>query len=105
MKTAHVVLSLFVVILLLAGCDLMLIGKDVQFIEPSNTIITEERTVSGFTGIDFSTFGKVVLTQGDTEVADHQRQRQHRADGQDLRRWRNPANLYGRRHQYHQHDR
>ena len=67
MKTAHVVLSLFVVILLLAGCDLMLIGKDVQFIEPSNTIITEERTVSGFTGIDFSTFGKVVLTQGDTE--------------------------------------
>ena len=52
MKTAHVVLSLFVVILLLAGCDLRLNGKDVQFIEPSNTIITEERTVSGFTGID-----------------------------------------------------
>ena len=105
MKTAHVVLSLFVVILLLAGCDLMLIGKDVQFIEPSNTIITEERTVQRVHRHRFQHLWQSRPDPGRYQVADHQRQRQHRADGQDLRRWRNPANLYGRRHQYHQHDR
>lgn len=36
-------------------------------ITPSDTIITDQRDVSGFTAIDMATFGKVVITQGDTE--------------------------------------
>ena len=43
-------------------------------ITPSDTIITEQRDVSGFTGIDMGTFGKVVITQGDDQIVDHQGQ-------------------------------
>ncbi len=67
MKTIYAIISLFVAVLMLTGCGPIIIGGNGKTITPSNTIITEERTVSGFTGIDFSTFGRVVLTQGDTE--------------------------------------
>jgi tellurite resistance-related uncharacterized protein len=36
-------------------------------ITPSNNIISENRDVSGFSAIEFSTFGKLNIVQGDTE--------------------------------------
>jgi hypothetical protein len=74
MKTLYASLSLLVVAALLTGCgpcgvDLgpLLRRFEAKGITPSDTIITDERTVSGFTGVDMRTFGKVVLTQGDAE--------------------------------------
>lgn len=67
MKTLYAILSLFIAALLLASCTFRPFDNDRNTITPSDTIITEERTVSGFTGIDFRTFGQVILKQGDTE--------------------------------------
>ena len=72
MKTTYKYLSLVLVALLiallLAGCwNLNLSRFGVKSIKPSNVIITEERDVSGFSAIDFSTFGKMIIAQGDSE--------------------------------------
>ncbi len=67
MKTSRYLVFFFVAALLLAGCRLSINGKNVKLIEPSKTIITEERSINGFTGINFSTFGKVILIQGSTK--------------------------------------
>lgn len=67
MKTPSAILILFIVGLFLAGCQFRSFGEDIKLITPSDIIVTEERTVSGFTGIDFRTFGKVILIQGHTE--------------------------------------
>ena len=74
MKTWHASLLLLLVAALLTGCcgGVTQLGQLVREVKaksitPSDTIITDERTVSGFTGIDMRTFGRVVLTQGDTE--------------------------------------
>jgi hypothetical protein len=68
MKRSIVFLPLVLIVALTVACsrltDLVPGGNAIT---PSDTIITEERDVSGFTGIDMSTFGKVVLTQGEDE--------------------------------------
>ncbi len=65
MKTSITVLPVLLAALLLSSCGLAIGGKNV--VRPSNNIITETRDVSGITGIDFKTFGQVIITQGDTE--------------------------------------
>lgn len=74
MKTWHAFLPLVLVVALLSGCcgqltQLTQLGRELKAksITPSDTIITDERAVSGYTGIDMRTFGRVVLTQGDSE--------------------------------------
>lgn len=49
------------------ACNAINLPPDAKSITPSNNIITETRDVSGSTGIDFRTFGEVVITQGETE--------------------------------------
>lgn len=56
-----------IAILLLSACDIQLPPKSLGFVEPSDTLITEERPVVGFDGIDFSTIGEVIITQGESE--------------------------------------
>ena len=62
MKTFNRFLILIIVAMLAIGCNLNL-----NVITPSNVIISENREVSDFSAIDFSTFGKVNIMQGDTE--------------------------------------
>lgn len=66
MKTKAIVTSLLVISMLLASCS-VLSNMGVKVITPSNTIISENRDVSGFNAIDFSTFGKINVLQGDKE--------------------------------------
>lgn len=66
MNTKSITLTILIAALLLSGCTaLPLIGDRV--VTPSDVIITEDRSVSGFSAIDFSTYGTVDITQGDTE--------------------------------------
>jgi len=67
MKTLCGFLSILVIATTLLGCRMFPIPLGKQFIKPSNNIITETRDVSGFTSIDMGAFGKVVITQGDSE--------------------------------------
>jgi hypothetical protein len=71
MKTVTIMFTILLAASLLAGCstltDLVQKAKDVETITPSDTIITESRDVTGFTKIDMSTFGEVILTQGASE--------------------------------------
>jgi hypothetical protein len=66
MKSKTVYTSLIILSVLLAGCS-VLSNAGVKVINPSSTIISENRDVSGFTAIDFSTVGKVNIIQGDQE--------------------------------------
>ena len=60
-------LSFFLVVsLVLISCNL-LTNVGVRSITPSNTIISENRDVSGFNAIQFGTLGKVNLIQGEQE--------------------------------------
>jgi hypothetical protein len=72
MKNTITFLTLLLAALLLSGCGafpgLILADQDVETITASDTIITETRDVAGFDKIDMSTFGKVILTQGDAEA-------------------------------------
>lgn len=68
MKTRPFLFILFISAMLLISCNLTINGQEVSFIEPSDTIITEERPVGSFTAIEFSTFGRLILTQGETET-------------------------------------
>jgi hypothetical protein len=67
MKTFQISFSMLVAAVLLTGCTLVSMGKNIQPMTPSDVVITENRSVTGFTGIDFSTFGKVTITQGTSE--------------------------------------
>lgn len=68
MRTNRVFCYLLITALLVISCrNLTIFGKNVDAITPSDNIITEQRTVSGLTGIDIRTFGRVLLTQGDSE--------------------------------------
>jgi hypothetical protein len=62
-----VALLVGIALLLIASCGMFPFGNSPNTITPSDTIITESRNVSGFTGIDFGTFGSVVISQGSTE--------------------------------------
>jgi hypothetical protein len=67
MKTPVRLVSMFFAIVFLAACGFSPFSKEVKLITPSNVIITEERAVSGFTGIDMGAFGRVIISQGETE--------------------------------------
>ena len=67
MKTTSVILWFVFVGVLIAGCGIMQIGQNVKTIPASNTIVSETRTASGFTGINVRTLGQVILSQGDNE--------------------------------------
>jgi len=68
MRTRYIYLSLLILAMLFLGCTSLiptsLGGKNIT---PSDVIITDKRDVGAFTGIDMRGFGKMVLTQGDTQ--------------------------------------
>jgi len=66
MKVRTIFVTLIILTMLLTSCS-VLTDMGVRVITPSNTIISENRTVSGFSAIDFSTFGKINIMQGNTE--------------------------------------
>ena len=66
MKTRILIIPLFFVSILLVSCGL-LTNFGVRVITPSNNIVSENRDVAGFSAIDFSTFGKINILQGDSE--------------------------------------
>ena len=68
MKTKLIFLPIFLTALLAISCQgISLVDLNKDAIRPSNVIITEQRDLSGYTGIDMRTFGKMVLSQGDRE--------------------------------------
>ncbi len=67
MKVRYLLAYLITLTLLLSSCSI-LSNFGVKVITPSNNIIGETRQVSGFTGVDFSTFGKVNMIQSNTET-------------------------------------
>lgn len=66
MKTRTLIISILLMSLLLVSCS-VLTNAGVKVITPSNVNISENRDVSGFSAIDFSTIGKINVMQGDTE--------------------------------------
>jgi Putative auto-transporter adhesin, head GIN domain len=66
MKNRTILISVFILALLLTSCNSIPIVGD-RLITPSDVIITEERPVSGFDAIDFSTMGVITIIQGDSE--------------------------------------
>ena len=67
MKNLQVLLSGLVIAAVALSCRLIPAVPQFNTITPSNTVISETREVSGFNGISFATFGKVTITQGDSE--------------------------------------
>lgn len=67
MKKSIVTLPLVLIAFLIIGCSFGVIGKNVKLIDPSDIVVTEERPVSGFNGVEMGTFGRVIITQGDSE--------------------------------------
>jgi hypothetical protein len=66
MKTKAFFISLLITSMLLASCS-VLSSAGVKVITPSKTIISDNRPVSGFTAIDFSSVGKINIITGNTE--------------------------------------
>jgi hypothetical protein len=66
MKNRIIFISIVILSMLLSSCS-VLYTAGIRVITPSDVIISQNRDVSGFTAIDFSTFGKVNIIQGDTE--------------------------------------
>jgi len=63
----HSLLSIIVLLaMLLAGCNLLSNPED-RIIRPSDVNISENREVSGFDSIEFSTLGKINIIQGEQE--------------------------------------
>jgi hypothetical protein len=56
---------LFIIAILLSSCTIL--KTETVTITPSNTMVSENRDVSGFSAIEFSTIGKINIIQGDTE--------------------------------------
>jgi hypothetical protein len=67
MKTKTLILTLIIASMLLSSCGLVQFSGNTTNITPSNVTTSETRSVSGYTGIDFSTFGKVNISQGSSE--------------------------------------
>ncbi len=66
MRTKMIFVCLLITAMLLTSCS-VLSSAGVKVITPSSNIIGENRNVSGFTAIDFSTLGKVNIIQGNVE--------------------------------------
>lgn len=66
MKTITLSISILVLSMLLVSCGLP-INTGLKVITPSNVNVSENRDVSGFNAIDFSTLGKINIMQGDQE--------------------------------------
>jgi hypothetical protein len=66
MKTRAIFISILILSILSVSCS-ALTNAGVKVITPSNVIISENRDVSGFNAIEFTTFGKVNIMQGDKE--------------------------------------
>jgi hypothetical protein len=67
MKIPFIFSSLAILTLILTSCGVVQINPNAKSIMPSDNMISEKRQVSGFTGIQMSTVGKVIITQGDSE--------------------------------------
>lgn len=67
MKTTSVMLWFVFVGLLIASCGIPQIAQNIKSIPASNTVVSETRTASNFTGIDIRTLGQVILSQGESE--------------------------------------
>jgi hypothetical protein len=68
MKTRPSLVSIFALSLLLTGCNgLWDYTRIIRSIKASDTVVGETREVSGFTGVDLRTVGRVILTQGESE--------------------------------------
>jgi len=68
MKTFFKLLAGLSVAILLLGCGFLSLNPGAKNVTPSDNIITENREVSGFTGVDMSTIGTVTITQGEKEA-------------------------------------
>jgi Putative auto-transporter adhesin, head GIN domain len=66
MRKQYIFISVLLIAALLTSCGLLK-SAGVKVITPSSTIISENRDVSGFSAIEFTTFGKVNIIQGDKE--------------------------------------
>ena len=66
MKQSTTFIPIILIVILLAGCG-NLTNTDTKVITPSDKIISENRSVSGFNAIEFSTLGKMNIIQGATE--------------------------------------
>jgi hypothetical protein len=66
MKTKTLCISILLLSMLLVSCS-VLTNVGVKVITPSKVNISENREVSGFTTIEFSTIGKINIMQGDKE--------------------------------------
>ena len=66
MKTRMPIVMFILITLLLTSCS-VLTNTGVKVITPSDKVINENRNVSGFSSIQFSTLGKVNIIMGDTE--------------------------------------
>jgi hypothetical protein len=66
MKTRTICIHLILISILLSSCA-VLTNMGVKVITPSNVNTSENRDVSGFNAIEFSTLGKINIMQGDKE--------------------------------------
>ena len=66
MRTRPIFISITLLAILLISCNLFT-TTGIKMITPSDVNISENRDVSGFAAIEFSTLGKVNLMQGDQE--------------------------------------
>jgi Putative auto-transporter adhesin, head GIN domain len=66
MNTRTILIPVFIIALLLTSCNAIPFVGD-RLITPSDVIISENRDVSGYHTIDFSTWGKVNIITGDVE--------------------------------------
>jgi hypothetical protein len=71
MKTYTILFVVLFVAMVTLGCggftDIVQRAEKIDIITPSDTIISETRDVSDFSGIDMQTFGRVIISQGDSE--------------------------------------
>lgn len=64
MKTSIRIMSMLLISFLVLGCGFINLSR-VDLVTPSDTIITEARQVTDFSKINLSTFGRMVITQGE----------------------------------------
>ena len=67
MKTPFTLITILLTATLLAGCVSINLNPAAKNIILSDNIISESRSVSGFTGVDMRTVGTITINQGATE--------------------------------------